>query len=101
MLAAGLVEPMILLADYRMASPFSQDVGDAWSRAMRRFNTTVERSAVLLDPANETFNLQLARVVRCAGLANRCCFDEAGLLRAWVAPILTPYERAKLDDLLS
>jgi hypothetical protein len=99
-LAASLVEPMILVADYRAASPFSQEVGDAWSRAMRRFNASVERSAVLLDPSNETFNLQFARVVRCAGLTNRCCFEEPAHLRGWLAPLLTPNERAKLDELL-
>jgi hypothetical protein len=99
-LAAGLLEPLIVLADYRAASPFPQEVGDAWSRAMRRFKGLVERSAVLLDPSNETFNLQFARVVRCAGMKNRCCFEEPAHLRAWLAPALRPYERAKLDELL-
>ncbi|MGH7437557.1 MAG: hypothetical protein ACRENE_17915 [Polyangiaceae bacterium] len=99
--SSRVAEPMILIADYRAASPFAQEVGDAWSRAMRRFNGSVERSAVLLDPANETFNLQFARVVRCAGMQHRCCFEDAALLRAWISSALSPAERARLDELLS
>ncbi len=68
---------------------------------MRRFNGAVERSAVLLDSANETFNLQFARVVRCAGMPNRCCFEDAALLRAWLSAALTPEERAAVDQLLA
>jgi hypothetical protein len=99
--AARVAEPVLLVADYRAASPFAQEVGDAWSRAMRRFNGVVLRSAVLLDPANETFNLQFARVVRCAGMQNRCCFEDPALLRAWLSCALTFEERARLDELLS
>jgi hypothetical protein len=91
---------VVLLADHRRARPFPHEVGDAWSRGMRLLNTRVIRSAILLDPANETFNLQLARVVRCAGSPRRRWFEDPSELRGWLADVVTPSERARLDELL-
>ena len=42
--------PSAILGDYRRTRPFSQSVGDAWSRAMRGFNESVAWSAILLAP---------------------------------------------------
>jgi hypothetical protein len=98
--AAPLGSRAVVLADYRRAGPFPHGVGDAWSRAMRRSNQNVLRSAALLDPANETFNLQIARVIRCAGLPARRWFNEVDELRAWLADVLTEGERARLDAFL-
>ena len=98
--AAKVSAPPILLADHRAAGPFPQEVGDAWSRAMRHFNATIERSAILLERDNETFNLQIARVVRCAGSPRRRCFFEPPELRAWLAEVATPAELSRLDALI-
>jgi hypothetical protein len=90
----------VLIADHRVASPFSQEVGDAWSRAMRRFNPCLERSVVLLDRENETFNLQIARVVRCAGSPRRRWFYDASEAREWLTDVLTPAEAVRFDALV-
>jgi hypothetical protein len=92
---------VLLFADYRSAAPFAQSIADAWSLAMRRSNTKVLRSAILLDPANETFNLQIARVIRCAGLATRRSFEEPAELRDWLGEVATPLERDRIDELLA
>jgi hypothetical protein len=99
--AASLGVAPLLIADYRAVGPFSQDVGDVWSRAMRQFNAAVERSAILLHSANETFNLQITRVVRCAGSPRRRIFYEAADLRTWIAEVATPEECSRLDEILA
>jgi hypothetical protein len=98
--ARRLTQPAILFCDYRAAPPFSQEVGDLWSRNMRGFNAQVGCSGILLSPDNETFNLQFARVVRCAGLSSRRCFEDPGELRAWLGEHLTEEERSRLERLL-
>jgi hypothetical protein len=98
--SAAIAGPAILIADCRAAAPFSQEVGDAWSRAMRRYNPKVERSALLLDRANETFNLQIDRVVRCAGSPQRRWFHEVAEARSWLSEIMSASEVARLDVVL-
>jgi hypothetical protein len=98
--AQALAGPPIIFGDLRAASPFSQAVADDWSRDMRGFNGKVARSALLLCPENETFNLQFARVVRCAGSASRRWFREAGEAREWLRAFLTDVELARIDELL-
>jgi hypothetical protein len=98
--AQSLGVPPVIFGDYRAASPFSQAVADEWSRVMRAFNVKVARSAIILSPENETFNLQFARVVRCAGSASRRCFLDAGELRQWLRESLTEAERARVDEVL-
>jgi hypothetical protein len=100
-LATPIGVRVLLFADYRCASPFPQDIGDAWSRAMRGSNGKVLRSAILLDPANETFNLQVARVVHCAGLAARRCFEDRAELRDWLGEVSSAPERDRIEALLS
>jgi hypothetical protein len=100
-ITAPIAGRVLVFADYRHASPFPQGIADAWSRAMRRFNLNVLRSAILVDPTNETFNLQLARVIQCAGLATRRSFDDPEELRDWLSQVSTPLEQERIDALLS
>jgi hypothetical protein len=90
----------VIFADYRVATPFSQAVADQWSRSMRAFNANLARSAILLDSSNETFNLQIERVVRCAGSAARRCFSDPAELRGWLREVLTDFELTRVDELL-
>jgi hypothetical protein len=99
--AAPVGAPVLIFADYRSATPFPQGIADAWSLAMRRTNTKVLRSGILLNPANETFNLQIERVIRCAGLPTRRSFEEPAELRDWLCEVATPGERDRIDELLS
>jgi hypothetical protein len=49
---------------------------------MREANRTIAGSAILLDPANVTFNLQVERIVRCAGNASRLIFSAPAELQS-------------------
>ena len=91
----------VVCADHRRAVPLSWEPADALSSGMRKVNRTVGRSAILLDPENITFNLQLERIVQCAGSPGRRLFTDVGELHEWLAGELTEVERAALRALLS
>jgi hypothetical protein len=86
----------VLCADVRKGTPLTGEVANAWSRAMRKGNGAIARSALLLDPLNTMLNLQVERVVHCAGHEHRRLFNDAEDLRAWLEVGLTDAERAGL-----
>jgi hypothetical protein len=89
-------------ADHRYASPvLSPEVADAWSRGMRVHNPVVSRGAILLHPANTTFNLQIERIVQCAGHGQRRVFTDQEELQSWLGAELTEAERIRLGVFLS
>jgi hypothetical protein len=90
----------VIWGDYRRASPISAQVASAWSRDMRHANRCIARSGILLDPANEMFNLQVVRVVQCAGNPSRRLFTDPRELLAWLHDQLTPDEREVLHGLI-
>jgi hypothetical protein len=92
--------PFVICADHRFASPVSTDLADPWSRAMRSVNRNLGRSAILLHPANTTFNLQIQRVVQCAGSDARRVFTDRKELLDWLDVRLTEAERAALRTFL-
>ena len=92
----------VVCADHRFASPLlSPDLADAWSRCMRAANRSVGRSAILLHPTNATFNLQIERIVQCAGHQGRRVFTDRDELHEWLDGELTEAERARLRSFLS
>jgi hypothetical protein len=92
----------LLCADYRRSSPLMPEATGSWSHAMREGNEALIRSAVLVDPGNTMFNLQLDRVVRCAGHAgHRRIFADAGELRDWLGDVATEAERQAIDAFLA
>jgi hypothetical protein len=91
----------VICADHRFGSPLSSEVADAWSCIMRKNDGHVVRRGLLLDPSNAMYNLQLERVVRCAGNGSRRFFTTIDELRDWVSEALTQPERDGLHDLFS
>jgi hypothetical protein len=92
----------LLCADYRRGSPLMPEAADPWSHAMREANEYLIRSAVLVDPDNTMFNLQMGRVVRCAGHAGRRrIFTNVAELRDWMSDAATDAELHAVDALLS
>ena len=92
----------LLCCDYRRGPPLLPGVTGTWAHAMRKSNEYLLRSAVLIDPDNTMFNLQLERVVRCAddrGL-RRICTDRAQL-DEWMSEAATDAERQAIDAFLS
>jgi hypothetical protein len=88
-------------ADHRHAGPVPGELANALSRAMRNVNRCVGRSAILLHPENMTFNLQLERIVQCAGGAVRRVFTDRRELHEWLESQLTEEERRAMRALLS
>jgi hypothetical protein len=86
----------VLYCDHRGGSPVAKDVGDAWARGMRDANRSIAGSAILLDPANVTFDLQVERIVRCAGSSSRLIFSAPAELQAVMESILVAHEREAL-----
>jgi hypothetical protein len=91
----------VLCADHRRAVPVPGELANALSRAMRNVNRSVGRSAILLHPENMTFNLQLERIVQCAGGSVRRVFTDPSELHEWLEGELTEVERGVLRALLS
>ncbi len=91
----------IIFSDMRRMSPVPQHLADPWARNMRAGNKLLERTGILLDRDNITFNLQLERIVRCAGDPRRRIFHDARELRDWLAGSATAAELADIDRLLA
>jgi hypothetical protein len=91
----------VICADHRHASPLSREVADAWSRVIRQNNASGVRAGLLLGPSNAMYNLQIERVVRCAGNPARRLFADIDPLRDWIGGPLSEPERRALDDLFS
>jgi hypothetical protein len=91
----------VICADHRVASLQSWEAADTWSRAMRGSGFGVVRSGLLLDPLNAMYNLQLERVVQCAGNPVLRLFTDIDELREWVGEVLAEHEREALRDLFS
>lgn len=92
----------LLCSDYRRGAPLLPEVTGPWSHAMRQSNEYLIRSAVLVDPANTMFNLQIERVVRCSddrGL--RRIFTDRARLGEWMSEAATDAERQAIDAFLS
>jgi hypothetical protein len=87
---------VVVCADHRFASPLPSDLADLWAGAMRRNNRSLSRSAILLDSTNVTFNLQIARIVQCAGSDLRRVFTATDALYEWLDGGLTEVERVAL-----
>jgi hypothetical protein len=107
-LSAGIVEALlfagpgaVICADYRQVKPLSPHVVSVWARAMRSVNQAIAGSALLLDPSNTIFNLQVQRAVHCAGNSKRRVFTDLDELRLWVDRTLTHAEREALDTFLA
>jgi hypothetical protein len=92
---------VVVCADHRFASPLPRDLADVWSGAMRRTNRNLIRSAILVDPTNTTFNLQIERIVRCAGSDLRRVFADRDEVCEWLDGGLTDVEQAALRVFLA
>lgn len=89
----------MICADHRFASPLSGELADFWSRKMRGNNRGIARAALLLDPANTMYNLQVERIVHCAGSPARRLFTDVEELRDWLSDALPRAERELLRGL--
>lgn len=90
-----------ICADYRRASPLTPAVARAWSKVMRGTNDAVARSALLIDPRNMLFNLQIERIVHCSANPARRIFADVAALADWMGGVLEAPERAAVGAFLA
>src|SRR5579862_3217090 len=83
-----------ICADYRSTLPLSPAVAKTWAKVMRGTNGVLARSAVLIDPRNTLFNLQMERIVRCSANPARRIFQDVDRLGDWMAGVLEESEQA-------
>lgn len=91
----------VIVADYRAIPVFAPDVADELQRLMTDMNRFVERSAILVAKEHATNALQVARVVREAHNEQRRRFTDPRELVVWLAEIVTPAERARIQAFLA
>src|SRR5271154_4814466 len=89
-----------ICADYRSTPPVSPAVAKAWAKVMRGTNGALTRSALLIDPHNTLFNLQIDRIVRCTANPARRIFLDVARLGDWMAGVLEESERAAIGAFL-
>ncbi len=89
-----------ICADYRSTLPLSPAVAKAWAKVMRETNGALAQSAVLIDPRNTLFNLQMERIVRCTANPARRIFQDVARLGDWMAGVLEEPERAAVGAFL-
>lgn len=89
-------EPCIVWADYRRARFLLEDDAARLTEIYRRFNSNIERSAILVSATSAVAVLQIERVIREAKHPSRRAFRDANEAAAWLDEALSPPERARL-----
>lgn len=92
---------IVAITDLRTGSrTIDPDSVDFIAGIMRSENPRVERNALLVSPASATFVLQMERMVKTAGAAQRRIFKSRPEAEAWLGELLTGAERARLRTFL-
>lgn len=91
---------VVVVTDLRAARTFSPETVQRFVALMKSDNPKIERSAMLLGPEAATLGLQVARMVKEAGLTARRAFFDPVELATWLEPILSIEERVALDAFL-
>jgi hypothetical protein len=92
---------IVACTDLRSASRTADpDTIDFIAGILRSENPRLERNALIVSTASPTFLLQMERMVKSAGNAQRRIFKARGEAEAWLADVLTGSERARLRTFL-
>jgi hypothetical protein len=76
------------------------DTIDLLAGIMRSENPRLERNALIVSPMSATFALQMERMVKTAGTAQRRIFRTRGEAETWLAEVLNGAERGRLRTFL-
>lgn len=82
----------IICADWRNIDVFAPEIAEGVIKMLTVTNARLACSAILLEPGNATFNLQVERVVRDAANPARKSFRDTGKLLDWFAGFSEPSE---------
>jgi hypothetical protein len=92
---------VVACADMRGLNLLPPGLSDAFAHNLRRESPMVLRSAFLLPKSAATLKLQMSRLTREVGGADRRVFDDPLALHQWLAELLTPDEAKRLALFLS
>lgn len=90
----------ILCADHRPVAVYSQEVSDRLAELFGVMNSRLARVAIVVSATNATLQMQLTRIVREAGFADRKVFVDPREARAFLDEMLEAGERARLATFL-
>jgi hypothetical protein len=76
------------------------DTIDFLAGIMRAENPRLERNALMVSPVSATFALQMERMVKSAGTAQRRIFKSRPEAESWLGEVLSGAERARLRTFL-
>lgn len=76
------------------------DTIDLLAGIMRSENPRLERNALIVSPMSATFALQMERMVKTAGTAQRRIFRSRGEAETWLGEVLSGAERGRLRTYL-
>jgi hypothetical protein len=86
-----------LVADLTQGSLLPPGLAEKFVDQLRKESALVERAAMLLAPGSNTLGLQMERVMREADAsAHHRVFADRAQLAAWMRPVLTDEEFARL-----
>lgn len=97
---AGCKERVVICADYRNLDLLAPDRAEEWGALMTSVSRLFERSAILLDPAKATANLQMQRIIDGVGNPTRRAFTDEKALQRYLRGILNEDERYRLASFL-
>ena len=86
--------------DLRNARVFNQDVADKLTSIIRTDGPGVERNVFLVGES-AVFSMQIARVIRSAGIPSRRACLEPEEAITWLSEVLTPVEVRRLREFVT
>lgn len=92
---------IVACADLRAVKIFRPEVAERFVDMLSIISPKLERSAVIVLREHATAFLQNERMIKLAGSSKRRNFRDVEEARAWLAEVLTPAEKKRLDVFLS
>jgi hypothetical protein len=96
----GPNDKMVIVADWTTVHVMNPETAARAREMLATVNPKVARSSILTAPENPTTNLQVVRLIREAQNADRKHFTEPKPLEAWLSPVLSAPEVARLRTFL-
>src|SRR5579883_627232 len=87
---------VVSILDARHYGVEPPEAAEHFLKVIKRDNARIERSAFLVAPDQPVLGLQLERMIREAGSSKRRLFRNVADAVAFLDPVLTPEERARL-----
>ena len=94
---ARVMGQLVGCTDLRNARVFSLDVADKLMSIIRTEGPSIERNVFLVGES-AVFSMQIARVIRAAGIPSRKAFLEPEEAINWLSEVLSPLEVRRLRE---